>query len=133
MTDHVARLYALAVGALVFLVTWAVVAANPFPTLETEADPRLAALERREARLAREQRRTNRLVARRFAAYRRELADHRRLQAALDAAAAASPAAAASSSSGSSSGSGSAPAAVAAPPPAVQVTSSPPVTSSGSS
>ena len=56
MTDHVARLYALALGSLVFLVAWAVVAANPFPEAKAASDPRLVALQKREARLAREQR-----------------------------------------------------------------------------
>lgn len=31
MIDHVARLYALALALVVFLVAWAAVAANPFP------------------------------------------------------------------------------------------------------
>lgn len=112
MTDHIARLYALALGSLVFLVAWAVVAANPFPEAKAASDPRLVALQNREARLAREQRRVDRLVARRFAAYEREL-DRRRLQAPASA-----PAASA------------APTAPAAP---AQVTSLPPVTSSESS
>jgi hypothetical protein len=131
MTDHVARLYALALGSLLFLVAWAVVAANPFPEAKPDPDPTLAALQKREARLGREQERANRLVEHRFAVYRRKLVEQRRLQAALDAAvapvaAAASPAAAAPSSAPAP-----APAAPAAP--AVEVTSSPPVTSSGSS
>lgn len=124
MTDHVARLYALAVGSLVFLLAWAVVAANPFPAAKPDPDPRLAALQKRETRLQREEVRVNRLVARRFAAHRRKLAQRRRLLTALDAAPAAgvAPAAAASSSTSA------APVA-----PAVQMTSLPPVTSSGSS
>jgi hypothetical protein len=125
MTDHIARLYALAVATLVFFVAWAAVAANPFPEATASPDPRLVALQKREARLAREQERVSRLVERRFQVYRRKLAERRRVQAALDAsaasaAAAASPAAAASASAP-------------APPAPVQVTSAPPVSSSGSS
>ena len=124
MTDHVVRLYAVAIAVLVFFVTWAAVAARPFAEpAEAKADPRIVQLQEREQRLVRRQARVQRIVERRFTAYRRELAERRRLQAALDAAApvtaASYPAAAAPVS---------APAA-----PAVQVTSAPPVTSSGSS
>jgi hypothetical protein len=122
MTDHVARLYALALGSLSFLVAWAVVAANPLPAKGPERDTRLVALEARAVRLAREQQRVNETVERRFAAYRRALAERRRLQALVDAAA---PAARVS------------PAATAFPEPTapapVQVTPLPPVTASGSS
>jgi hypothetical protein len=133
MTNHLARLYALALGVLVFLVAWAAVAAGPFPRAKAaavEPDSRLVALQKREARLTREQQRVNRLVERRFARYRKRLAERRREQAALDAAAAAAAVAASAVT---------APAAPAAPsfapaaPPPVQITTQPPVTSSGSS
>jgi hypothetical protein len=46
MTDHVARLYALAVAVLVFFVAWAAVAARPWTTAASTAtpDPRVQAL-----------------------------------------------------------------------------------------
>lgn len=130
MTDHVARLYAIALAILVFSLTWAVVAAKPWS--HEAKDPRLAALERRELRLRRESVRVQRVVERRFATYRRELG---RREAAI-AAANANAAAAAAPSVSVSGGSVSAPAASAAPAPAassVSVVSVPPATSSGSS
>jgi hypothetical protein len=50
MTNHVVRLYALALAVIVFFVTWAAVAARPWPA-PTAADTRLAALDAREQRL----------------------------------------------------------------------------------
>jgi hypothetical protein len=92
MTDHVVRLYALSLAALVFLVSWAVIAARPWaPTAEGERDPRVVQLERRETRLALRQVRVQRLVERRFAAYRRRLAEQGRDQATLVDAAPAAP------------------------------------------
>jgi hypothetical protein len=45
MTDHVARLYALAVAILVFLVAWTAVAARPWGSASTATpDPRVQAL-----------------------------------------------------------------------------------------
>jgi hypothetical protein len=45
MTDHVARLYALAVAILVFFVAWAAVAARPWATTsEATPNPRVQAL-----------------------------------------------------------------------------------------
>jgi hypothetical protein len=41
MTDHVARLYALAVAILVFFVLWAAVAARPGATTTSAATPDL--------------------------------------------------------------------------------------------
>src|SRR5215211_3663021 len=76
MTDHVVRLYALAVGVLAFCLAWATVAARPWAATEAAAttrDPRLVALDRRQARLARESARANRLVRRRWAIYRQRL------------------------------------------------------------
>jgi hypothetical protein len=75
MADHVARLYAAALAIVVFFVTWAVVAARPWASESPAADdPRLVALERREQRLRRDAVRVNRLVERRFANYRAQLA-----------------------------------------------------------
>jgi hypothetical protein len=70
MTNHVARLYLVALALVVFFLTWVVVAACPWATTATAGeDPRLAALERREARLRRQSVRVQRLVNRRFARY----------------------------------------------------------------
>jgi hypothetical protein len=116
MTDHVARLYAVALAIVVFSLTWAVVAARPWTP--KEKDPRLAALERRELRLRRESVRVQRLVNRRFAQYEVRLRDR---QAEIAATAAAIPTPVPSSS---------APAPAA---PSVSVVSSPPVTATASS
>jgi hypothetical protein len=122
MTDHLARLYAVALAIVVFCLTWAVVAARPWAH-EQEKDPRLVALERREAKLRRESVRVQRLVERRFAAYRVRLRQRERELAAVSAATSvAAPA--------------SAPAPVAAPAPAAPVVSvvpAPPVTATRSS
>jgi hypothetical protein len=119
MTDHVARLYAVALAIVVFSLTWAVVAARPWAA--PEEDPRLAVLERRELRLQRESVRVQRLVNRRFARYRVELRDRR---AAIVASAAAASAPAASSA---------APSAPLPDAPSVSVVSTPPVTATASS
>jgi biopolymer transport protein ExbB/TolQ len=122
MTNHVARLYAVSLALAVLFLTWAVVAARPWATAAAaEKDPRLVALERREARLRKQSVRVERQVERRFARYERRLAERQREIAAIqasnaDAAAAAAPAAATSASA-----------------PSVGVVSLPPVTSSSSS
>jgi hypothetical protein len=126
MTDHVLRLYAGALALLTFFLVWAVVAARPWAA-SGEADPRMAALERREQSIARESRRVNRVVERRFAVYQRRLARRREEIAAAQAAAAPSgavPSAPAAAPAG---------AAPAAAPPPVAVTAAPPVTATGSS
>jgi hypothetical protein len=71
MTSHAGRLYALALALVVFFLTWAAIAARPW-TAES-ADPRLTALRDREARLHTEARLVQRIVADRWAAYRRAL------------------------------------------------------------
>jgi hypothetical protein len=122
MTNHVVRLYAGALGLLAFFLVWAVVAARPWaPT--GEADPRMAALERRELALRRETRDVNRAIQRRFAVYRRRLERRQERIAEVRAAAVSSAPASAPAAS--------APAAAA--PPAVAVTPAPPVTATGSS
>ena len=119
MTDHVARLYALALGLAVFFLSWAFVAARPWAHETAPAkDPRMVALERREQRLRAEAVRVNRQVARRFARYQVELRE-RQAQIAAVQQANAVPVSAAPSA---------APAA-----PAVRVASVPPVTSTQSS
>lgn len=61
MANHTARLYALALGLVVFFLAWAVVAARPWGT--TSADPRLRALAVREAQLRQEAKLVNQIVA----------------------------------------------------------------------
>lgn len=131
MTDHVLRLYAGAVGLVAFFLVWAVVAAQPWAATGS-ADPRVTALERREQRLARDTRRVNQRVERRFAVYRKRLARRKRAiarrereNAAVLASAPGAGGVAASSSGGSVA---SAPAA-----PAVSVTAASPVTTTSSS
>ena len=143
MTNHVVRLYAVALTLAVLFLTWAVVSAKPWATQAAEKkDPRLVALERREERLRKQSVRVNRVVKRRFARYERQLARRQREIAAIQAANAAAAAASSvpvssggavsfsSSSSGSSGSSGgsSGPSA-----PSVSVVDLPPATSSGSS
>jgi hypothetical protein len=76
MTDHVARLYALVVGVVVFFVAWAAVVAHPWAptTSSTGADPRVAALAARQQRVHLESLRVKRIVDARWAAYHRALA-----------------------------------------------------------
>lgn len=87
-TNHVGRLYAIALALVVFFLAWAVVAARPWGA--TKADPRLKALAVREAQLRAEAKLVNRVVARRWAAYRTALKTRR---AAIAAASATAPAA----------------------------------------
>jgi hypothetical protein len=84
MTSLLGRTYVVAGSLLAFFVLWAGIAARPWASATT--DPRLAALDRREVRVRREAAAAQALVARRWAAYRAELA-------ARTSAAAAAPAA----------------------------------------
>lgn len=114
MTDHVARLYAVALTLVVLFLTWAVVAARPWAAAAAEKDPRIVALERREAELRRQSVRVERQVKRRFAVYEARLRKRKRAIAAIGAANA-----------------GAAPAP--SPAPSVGVVSLPPITSTSSS
>lgn len=77
MTSHLARLYALVLGIVVFFVVWATVAAHPWPKTAAPApDPRVAALTAREQQVRVESVRVQRIVATRWALYRRALAAH---------------------------------------------------------
>ena len=125
MTDHVARLYAIAIALAVFFSTWAVVAARPWAAAASAKDPRLVALERREQKLRRQSVRVQRVVKRRFAAYQARLKQRQAEIAAVQAANASAAAAPSASSGGGGGGGGS----VSAP----SVVSLPPVTSSGTS
>jgi hypothetical protein len=80
MTNHVARLYALAGAILVFLVSWAAAAAHPWQQAHrVEAtDPRVAALVLREKRLRSETVRVQQIVDRRWAHYRHALAKRKK-------------------------------------------------------
>jgi hypothetical protein len=122
MTNHVARLYAVALALVVLFLTWAVVAARPWAASAAEQDPRIVALERREAKLRRKSIRVERQVKHRFAAYEVRLRKRKRAIAAVQAANASAAAAAPAVSS--------APSAAA---PAVASVSLPPITSSSSS
>lgn len=87
MTSHIARLYALSAGILVFFVAWAAVAAHPWKAQATAAkDPRFAALTLREHRLRAESLAVKRLLDRRWAAYRVQLAARKREIARVNAA-----------------------------------------------
>jgi hypothetical protein len=122
MTNHVARLYAVALALVVLFLTWAVVAARPWAAAAAETkDPRIVALERREAKLQRQSVRVERQVKRRFAAYEARLRKRKRAIAAIQAANASAAAAPAVS------------AAPSAAPPSVGVVSLPPITSTSSS
>ncbi|HEY6054262.1 MAG TPA: hypothetical protein VIU86_10045 [Gaiellaceae bacterium] len=72
MTNHVARLYALALAVLVFFVAWAVVSAHPWQA--AKADPRITALAAREQRLHRQSLVVKQVVEKRWRAYRVALA-----------------------------------------------------------
>jgi hypothetical protein len=71
MASHAGRLYALALGLVVFFLAWAVVAAHPWGA--SAADPRMKALAARETQLRRQAKLVNRIVALRWAAYRSAL------------------------------------------------------------
>lgn len=129
MTNHAVRLYALASSLLVLFLVWAVVAAHPWSTASAaRVDPRLHALALRERHLRHESKVVQRIVSRRWARYRVDLAKRKRQIAAArhkhaQALAAAQAAAAAPAPAPVSSGGG-----YSAAAPAVQVVTLPPVT-----
>jgi len=75
MKSNVLRFYVAAVTMLVFFVLWAVIAAKPWASAATHpgADPRVAALERRQRRLDREARLVKQTLDRRWREYRARL------------------------------------------------------------
>jgi hypothetical protein len=92
MTSPTGRTYATALTLFTFFLTWALVAARPWPsTAASTPDPRLQALAVREQKLRRESIATQRIVKRRWAAYQAQLAERNSQLAAADAAAAAAP------------------------------------------
>ncbi len=130
MTNHVVRLYALAVALLVFFMTWAAIAARPWASHSSaKADPRWAALATRQQRLRHDAIAVRRVVNRRWRVYRVQLVARKheiasalkRHQQALAAARAAAASVSVSSSvpsySGSSGGA-----------PSVRVVTLPPIT-----
>jgi hypothetical protein len=97
MTDTSHRLYAVVLAFVVFLLTWAAVAARPWAP--AAPDPRIAALAHREQRLRADAKLVERIVMQRMADYQVALrqrraqiakAQSRSLQAAVAPAAAAS-------------------------------------------
>jgi len=88
MTSHVGRLYSLAGALLVFFLLWAVIAAHPWATAPT-TDPRLVALAQRERHLRADAALVQKVVDRRFAAYRVALEKRRSAIAAANLRAAA--------------------------------------------
>ena len=71
-SSHIARLYVLVAGLLLFFVLWATVAAHPWGRTAAQ-DPRIAALAARQQQIALESRRVKLVLDRRFAAYRAAL------------------------------------------------------------
>ena len=86
MTNHVARLYALAISLIVFFAVWLAVSAHPWSQASaatSAGDAQIARLKARERHLQAETRRVNLIVNRRYAHYRKALARRRRVNAAL--------------------------------------------------
>ena len=80
MTNHVVRLYTLAVSIVVLFLAWAVIATHPWQAqAQRTTDPRVHALVLRERHLRQEAVVVRRVVARRWRDYRIALA-HRKQQ-----------------------------------------------------
>lgn len=78
MTNPVPRIYVLCSAILVLFIAWAVIAARPWVSPPTaKADPRLAALARREVRLRHDAVVVRRIVNRRWHTYTIALRDRR--------------------------------------------------------
>ena len=77
MTSRLGRVYALALSLFAFFLIWAVLAARLPRASSTASDARLQALALREQRLKRESVVVQKVVARRWAAYRVALAKRR--------------------------------------------------------
>ncbi len=76
MTNQIARLWTVVLGVLVFFLAWAAIAAHPWQQAAA-ADPRLSALAARQQVLQRESLQVQRVVNRRWAAYRVALAQRK--------------------------------------------------------
>jgi hypothetical protein len=77
MTSHVGRLYSIALALFVFFLTWVMIGARPWAASGSQGDPRLAALEKREQRVRRQNVVVQKLVQRRWAVYRAQLRQRR--------------------------------------------------------
>lgn len=121
MTNHLARLYALVGAVLVFFVAWAAIAAHPWQKRSASAvqDPRLAALQLREQRVRADALAVKRVLEKRWAVYRAQLALRKQEIAAVKKANAKAASLASVQSSSSSSYSAA---------PAVRVVTLPPLT-----
>ena len=71
MTSHTGRLYSLAIALVVLFGAWAVIAARPWASATQDA--RLQALAAREARLRKEAKLVQTVVAQRWASYQLQL------------------------------------------------------------
>jgi hypothetical protein len=109
MTNHVVRLYLLALALLLFFALWASIAAHPWAA--AAPDPRAAALDRREASVRAQAARTEMLLAAKWSEYRVALRERKALLASVATPAPAAP----------------------PPPPIVHVTTLPPITTTRSS
>ena len=79
MTSTLGRFYSTAVALVVFFLSWAVIAARPWVAPRaSEPDPRLAQLQARERRLQTEATNVQKLLDKRWAAYRVALAQRER-------------------------------------------------------
>lgn len=73
MTSHVARLYAIVTGVVVFFIAWAGVAAHPWAP-QAKQSSQAAALAARQQQVQLESLRVKRIVDARWAKYRLQLA-----------------------------------------------------------
>ena len=90
MTDTSHRLYAVVIAVVVFFLSWAAVAAQPWAT--TSTDPRLAVLAQREQRLRADAKLVQHVVDTRMVTYRQALRARRAQIAAVKAQSAAAQA-----------------------------------------
>ncbi len=90
MTDTSHRLYAIVIAVVVFFVSWAAVAAQPWTS--TKSDPRLVALAQREQRLRADAKLVRQVVDARTTTYRQALRVRKAQIAAVKAQAAAAQA-----------------------------------------
>jgi hypothetical protein len=82
MTRQIARAYVAAGAILVLFLAWAVISANPWSTTTASVDPKVAALHSREVAIRHQALVVRRVVNRRWAVYRVQLA-HRKHEIAL--------------------------------------------------
>lgn len=73
MTNTIGRFWAVAVALVVFFILWAVLAAKPWTSSGTPADPRLTALQAREQKVQTRALTVQQTLNKRWAAYRSTL------------------------------------------------------------